>query len=207
MFKNYQVTIKGIAPLLQHSGRLNDKRDPFALELSRCVKLGKKADEWALRSEDVEWCGGLYHSGTAEIQDGTVTWSDDARVIVPADNLWACIVEGATVCKMGTAMKAALLIDDDAELQYDGPRDINALSALPAFRSRKRVKVGQAGVMRTRPLFRNWSLTFIASIETDQIDPDALRAALTDAGLRKGLCDWTPRYGRFELVSIKEVAS
>jgi hypothetical protein len=203
MFQNFKVSINGLAPLLMHNGRLNDKRSPFALELSRCVKLGKKADEWALKAEDVEWCGGLYHSGTAEIQDGVVTWDPSARVIVPADNLWACIVEGATVCKMGTAMKAALLIDDDAALKYDGPADINALAGLQSFRSRKRVKVGQAGVMRTRPLFDPWSVSFVVSLETDQIDPDALRAALTDAGLRKGMGDWTPRYGRFELTSIK----
>lgn len=203
MFKDYKVKIQGLAPLLMHNGRLNDKRDPFAIEISRCVKLGKKAEEWALKSEDVEWCGGLYHTGTAEICDGVVTFAADARVIVPADNLWACIVEGATVCKMGTAMKAALILDDDALLVYDGPRDLNALAQTPAFKSRKRVKVGQSGVMRTRPIFRAWSCTFVASIETEQIDPDTLRAALTDAGGRKGLGDWTPRYGRFEVLSIE----
>lgn len=204
-FKNYAVTIKGIAPLLMHNGRLNDKRDPFALELARCIKLGKKADEWALKSEDVEWAGGLYHTGTAEIQDGVVTFASDARVIVPADNLWACIVEGATVCKMGTAMKAALLIEEDALLSYEGPKDINKLAADPAFKSRKRVKVSQSGVMRTRPMFRSWAVSFVVSLEQGLTDPESLRAALSDAGERKGLGDWTPRYGRFEVVSVKEV--
>lgn len=203
-FKDFAVTIKGLAPLLMHNGRLNDKRDPFAIELSRCVKLGKKSDEWALKSEDVEWGGGLYHTGTAEIQDGVVDFASDARVIVPADNLWSCIVEGATVCRMGAAMRAALLIDQDAILEYDGPKDLNKLGAHPAFKSRKRAKVGQAGVMRTRPMFRSWGLSFVAALELGQIDADALRVSLTDAGARKGLGDWTPRYGRFELVSLRE---
>ena len=204
MFKDSSVTLKGLAPLLMHNGRLNDKRDPFAIELSRCIKLGKKSEDMALRSEDVEWAGGLYHTGSATIQEGVVTFAANARVIVPADNLWACTVEGATVCRMGKAMQSALIIEDDPVLNYDGPKDLNKLLLSPAHKSRKRVGIKGSGVMRTRPMFRSWAITFVAAIEVEQIDPDALRAALSDAGARKGLGDWTPRYGRFELSEMKE---
>lgn len=107
--------------------------------------------------------------------------------------------------KLGNKFKAALLIDNDGEFAYDGDRDLNMLAADMSFHSRKRAGVKGSGIMRVRPIFRNWSVKFNAMIDTEQVDGEQLRESIVHAGTRNGLCDWTPRYGRFELVSFKPV--
>lgn len=207
MFQTYEVEIKGAAPILMHNGRLTDRRNPFTREMARYTKRGanSKSDETTDRVEHIEWCGGLYHTGEVEIADGYVKFAADAKVVMPADNIWSCLVEGATINKLGTVAKAAIIIDDDGIFIHDGPKDLNKLAAEPEFTSRKRAKIGMSAVMRTRPIFRKWSCTFRVSVDTEQLDVDQLREAIVNAGLRKGLCDWTPRFGRFQLVAMREV--
>ena len=203
MYQYFTIKIRGLAPLLMHNGRLADNRDPFTQELKRYTGRSKKSEENYEIVSHVEWCGGLYHSGTAKIQNGKVDFSPGSKVVMPADNLWACIVEGSKVNRLGAVMQAALLIDDDGTFEHDGPKDLNALAQDPRFICRKAAGVKNARVMRTRPMFRTWACQFKATIDTEQIDPEQLQEAIVNAGMRKGLCDWTPRYGRFELVSMK----
>lgn len=202
MLQEYTIKIRGISPLLMHSGSLIDNRNQFVKEVKRYSKRRNKTDDDQDVLQHLEWCGGLYLEGEAAVEEGKVVFSKESRVIMPADNIWACIIEGAKVTKLGTAFKPALIIDADVPLEYKGPHDLNELAQDMNFHSRKPVSVGQASIMRTRPVFRNWAVTFIAQVDTEMIDSEQLREAVVNAGLRKGLGDFRPRYGRFELVSM-----
>lgn len=205
MFQAFEVEIHGAGSLLMHNGRLADNRDPFVRELKRYTKRKSKTDDDADTIELLEWAGGLYHSGTAEIESGVVKFSKDARVVMPADNLWSCIVDGGRVMKIGKSLESALIVEADGVFAHNGPENINELAADQKFRSRKRAKVGMAAVMRTRPKFPWWQCLFTLQLDTEQVTEDQLAEALKHAGTRKGLCDWTPRYGRFTVERLKAV--
>lgn len=88
---------------------------------------------------------------------------------------------------------------------YTGPTDPDAMFKLQTkggdfvhkFRRRARPQ-GQGAVQRTRCRFPEWALEFTVEIQPDAgVESDDVRQALEEAGRRKGLCDWHPRYGRF----------
>lgn len=207
MFADYAVEIEGACPILMHNGRLTDSTDVFAKELKRYTSKRTKSDEDHATMAKLEWCGGLYHSGSATVCGGEVEFSKDAEVVLPADNLWACLVEGAKVHKMGTEFKAAMLVDGDAKFVHDGPKDLNKLITNKRFIHRKRAGIKASAVMRTRPVFPSWKASFIVSIDESQLNEEQLVQAIQDAGRVKAIGDWTPRYGRFALKTCARVGN
>lgn len=206
MFQTIKFSITGVAPLIMHSSRMADPQDPFTRELKRLTsnKRVKGTDEGIAMMGRVEWCGGLYHSeGPVEIGDGDVAWDSSIRVVIPASNLSACIIDGAKAAKLGKAMKAAVFVPEDAPLEYRGPKDINALMKDTQFISRKAVKNnGRATVMRTRPIFRQWGATFDVQYNSDSVDEENVLEALVIAGRTCGIGDWKPQHGRFEVAKL-----
>lgn len=59
------------------------------------------------------------------------------------------------------------------------------------------VIVNNSRVMRTRPIFHDWSIEFSADFDDEQINRDQLIKATEDAGRMVGLCDYRPKFGRF----------
>jgi hypothetical protein len=55
-----------------------------------------------------------------------------------------------------------------------------------------------AKVMRTRPIFRNWSINAIAQYDPDVLNLRDVEEIASDAGKLVGLGDWRPKHGRFE---------
>lgn len=207
MFQSMTFKITGVAPLIMHNSRLVDPFDPFNREKGRLAKgKAKKTDEGQDAIGRVEWCGGLYHSeGDVEIGDGEVVWGNDMRVILPANNLHACIIDGAKASKLGKVVKAGVIVPSDAPLEYDGPKDLNVLMRDPRFISRKAVKQQMSKIMRTRPIFRQWSASFVVEYNPEVINADQVLEALVQAGRTCGIGDWKPQHGRFEVV-MKEAA-
>jgi hypothetical protein len=54
-------------------------------------------------------------------------------------------------------------------------------------------------IMRTRPIFYDWSLKFSLHYNEDLINESQLKKAIEDAGAIVGLGDWRPEHGRFLL--------
>lgn len=67
-------------------------------------------------------------------------------------------------------------------------------------------KKGGSMVYKIRPLFRPWGGTFILHVFDPRITGSVLRTILEFAGTYNGLGDWRPHFGRFDVVSIEEVA-
>lgn len=133
----------------------------------------------------LEFQGGLYMG-----QDGPV---------IPADVLEATIVNGAKKSRDGTKAKAAMFVDHNHYLEYDGPKDRDGLWSSEDFKLVKPVTVSRAKIMRTRPYFTSWSLTAIISYDDTQTNESTVLKWLEDAGRQVGICDWRPKYGRFEI--------
>ena len=65
------------------------------------------------------------------------------------------------------------------------------------------VVVMRARVMRARPLFKEWSISFqIENIDEMTWDGGTIKQVLCEAGKYQGLLDFRPLFGTFEVMSF-----
>lgn len=177
-----KAKLVGVAPLLMHNGQLANPRNRWAKELSKVAKGKSKDLEEAQR---VEFLGGLY---VDEKNEPCLT----------GDMVYSTLVEGAKARKLGKITKAAVFESAPTyPLQYDGPRDPDALYADGRFCDYRGVRVSMSRVMRSRPIFRKWSAIVEWFYDESLIERDELVLALDRAGKTCGLGDYRPRFGRF----------
>ncbi len=188
----YTATIAGVGDLLTHNGGLADPANPIATEMRKLSSKRKKvtADHEAMAN--LEFRGGLY------IRNG--------EIIIPPRLLESALVEGARASKEGQIALAGVFVEQDIEFNFAGPRSVADRLKDPECRLTVGVKVQRARIMRTRPLFSDWSITFRVSALASSVTEDMLERWITSAGLAKGLGDWRPRYGRFALQNLEKIA-
>ncbi len=183
-----KAKLTGMAPLLMHNGQLVDPTNKFTKALAAATKASnKKTEEGIALIRKLEWMGGLYTD-------------ESGRVAIPADLVLALVLGGAKKSKQGGEAKAGIYENAPSfELKYKGPKDPEKLYADPRFVDCRGARVGQARVMRTRPIFREWSLEVELVVDTEVMDVTSVHEALTKAGSLVGLGDWRPRFGRFSV--------
>ena len=178
--------LTGKSPLLMHNGRLADPLDVATREIKKVTSKRKKTDDDHVELSRLEFLGSLYTD-------------ESGPPCIPGDVMAACIKSGAKEAKNGTKFDKGVFITDYAiPLQFDGPKNVDALWADKRFVHRAGVKVGQARVIRTRPKFDQWACEFSLEFNPEVLDHDEVVQGVTDAGNLKGLCDYRPRHGRFE---------
>ena len=185
------VKIRGIRPLLMHNPRGANPADPLTRKKKELTGKRKKTDE------DYELIGKL------EFQQG-MYYDEEVGPYVPADWLIGMIQSGAKANKNGKKVLAGVDIEDEINpLIYEGPRTMEKLLDDVRFWDTRPVNVINNKVMRVRPRFQRWELAFTILYYPQVIDKDELTMALNDACIFKGLGDYRPRYGKFEIVETK----
>lgn len=116
---------------------------------------------------------------------------------LPAHMIDAVLINGAKKSKEGITAKSAAFCSGPALLQYNGPRDAEALWQDENFRFSVPVRVGNARVIRTRPKFDNWSAIITIDFEPSLVNEARIDDWLNKAGSQIGLGDWRPQHGRF----------
>lgn len=194
MYEQVMCRIESLPPLgmLQNNGQKADWRFAGTKRIATISKKRNKTEADFLDLQKVEWEAGLY-------------LNEDGRVIVPEDWLAEMLKFGGRRRKKGKAFESGILIEDAAILEYDGPPDVAGLWADGRFLDYRSVKVSGKRVMRARPYFPTWALTFTVSYLPDQLDSKDIRAALDIAGQVVGLSDYRPKYGRFVVKEVLEV--
>lgn len=180
--------IVGVSPLLMHNGQLADPMNKWSRLMKEISAKRKKVDADFEELARLEWYGGLYLV--------------NSQIVIPGYVFEACLIgKGGAARKerMGKEAAAALWVLDDMPLIYDGPTDLAELWADEDFRLVMGVKVGQARVMRTRPMFKTWSAEPTVTFDPDLLNEDVVRRWVELAGAQCGLCDWRPRFGRFDV--------
>ena len=86
---------------------------------------------------------------------------------------------------------------------YKGSKDPEKLFDDKNFVDKRGVIVNRSRIIRTRPIFREWELVFDVQFIETVVNKSNVIDALTLAGQIIGLCDYRPKYGRFEVVEIK----
>ena len=185
--KKLSFTITGAAPLLMHNGRLADRDDPYARQMTEIHSKRKKTDADYEESARLEFLGGLY-------------LNENEEPCIPGHVFEAAIIGkggAARMERMGKQSAAAFWVLEDAPLIYDGPRDPQTLWGDKRFISQSLVKVQRNTVKRTRPIFRTWSAKINVEFNNNLLDEADVRRWIEVAGEQVGLMDWRPRFGRF----------
>lgn len=190
--KSISITLTGTAPLMLHNERLANPRDPYTTALKKLTAQKKKTEDVLQQIAKLEWEAGLY--------------VDNDRVVMPADNVLACIKEGARKRKLGKQAQAGVFAECASfEIDYDGPKDIPGLWDDGNFFDYRSVKVQQSRCMRARPRFNAWKLKVRLAFDPEVISAEDLVEAIETAGAVVGLCEKRPQFGRFS-TKVEEIS-
>lgn len=135
--------------------------------------------------------------------------TEDGRIGMPVENLYACLVEAGRAIKLGQAGSSKKMVSnaDSTELFsfFEIEEDFLLFpegTEWRPFPHRGRLKdKARTAVCIVRPRIPHWELTFHCRIDSNLFDPKRLPELLTRAGRSVGLCDWRPgckgRFGKF----------
>jgi hypothetical protein len=201
---SHTFTITGIGPMLMHCGQTADPLNRFARAMKAQTLKRNKTDEDFAALSLLEWFAGLYVSAPLVLDEsGTVGVPEGTKLVIPAHVLDSALREGARKIKAGKLISAGVIVEGPGEFKVSGMRSITAASQDEAYYFRCAVRVGAKSVMRTRPIFNDWSATFSACIDTEVVDLPTVKQSLEAAGRLVGIGDWRPgapkggSYGRF----------
>ena len=186
--KTLKVRLTSSAPLLMHSGQLANPQNEFSKQMKVYSSKRKKVDADHEMMAKIEFMGSLYVNEKGE-------------PVIPGDLITATLVNGAKAAKKGKDFKASVFSTGLFTLVYDGPKNAEALFADKAFVNQSLVRVQQARVLRTRPIFNKWSVDVEVSY-LDNVQKSEIMDAFKIAGERVGIGDWRPTYGRFTVEEI-----
>ena len=184
MFEERKFTIEGVAPLLVHNGRLCNPIDPIVREMKQFSGKRNKTESDYESLAKLEFMGSLY-------------LGEHNEPVIPGECIEAMIINAAKKSKKGPSAKAGLICDGNWPIIYDGPKDPEAMWNDGGFADARRVVVQRAAVIRTRPVFRNWKLTFNMHYNPSLVNKSELEDWVSVAGHVIGLGDYRPRFGRF----------
>lgn len=185
MYAKYRLEATGLTPLMMHNGRLADPLYPVAIEMAKISAKRKKTTEDHKNIAHLEFLGGLYYDEVHGVH-------------VPAEAIEKCLEKGGGLIKQGAAVTRGVVVQSAAPLVYDGPSDPEELFADTTFVDRRAVNINSRKIMRTRPIFREWSFTVDLAVDTSRIAEQHLRDVCDSAGRDIGLGEMRPRMGQFQ---------
>ena len=183
---NIQIRLTGTSPLLMHNPRMVDPQYALNVEIKAITTKRKKTEADFAAIEKLEWYGGLY--------------DEDGIIVQPTSKARKCIINTGRISKIGKSLERSLAMSSlNVPLEYDGPKDIDAVFAKGQFHSRLSVGISGKRVMRVRPKFFPWALTINGVfIEDAGLNWDELERVVELAGIVEGIGDNRVNgYGRF----------
>lgn len=182
------VSITGVAPLLQNNPQTVDRFNPFARRMAAInAKKTRRTDDDYLELRALEVEAKVYFDG---------------GVYIPASWLAEAIATAAfRVAKISRAdIRGALFTTSDKiPLTYRGSDKVKTVVDVvknPNFSILLTLPQGQVRVVKAFPIFHQWS--FGTQIEFDDkiIDPDSLTRILQHTAKYGGFGDFRPKFGR-----------
>lgn len=180
-----RLKLTSAGPMLMAASRLADPLDPDAIRLAAIIAKRKKTITDHRRIADIEFVGKL--------------WTHKGRVCIPPDALEKACEEAAKTRNNDAASAAAILVEEPALLEYDGPKDIKLLVKDENFRFRKLVRVRRSLTARTRPRFDSWSAVVTVNFLSTVVNSEQVIEYFRIAGSQIGIGDWRKRHGRFTI--------
>jgi len=183
------IKIVGTTPLLMASERLANPIDPLSKQIKELTGKRKKTDDDLEQIARLEWEGHLYMNGEGPV--------------IPGENVEAMIRDGAKFVRMGRNIQRGLqILEQKVKLEYSGPRDIEGMwNQRDKFTDIRSVVLQKKRIMRCRPIFHEWSISFTVVASEELLNMNDILGYVKQAGDFVGICDYRPRYGRFEIVN------
>lgn len=171
------IELTGVTPLVMHSSRLIDSEDEIVRSIAELTGKRNKTDEDFRAVAKLEFLGGLYYDHSVGVH-------------VPSWNLIRTFEQAGKATRQGTdIIRAVHLTTDKIPLIYSGPKTPEELWELPEHRFRTAVGVQRNKIIRMRPIFRQWQLSFEVELETDIMNPRDFEGIVAKAGRVEGLGD------------------
>jgi hypothetical protein len=128
-------------------------------------------------------------------------YQNEAGIYFPAENIRQSIIEAAKRHKLGrrsatTDVAAAVYVSPFA-LPLGGEWHVDSRPVV--------IPATQGRILRHRPMFDDWRITFQLQVDTELVDEKTVRKIVDDAGSLVGVGDFRPArkgpYGRFRIDS------
>lgn len=215
--KTLNITIKGTSALMTHNGTLCDPLFPITKSIKLLSSKRTKTDNDLYLMMQLETLGGIYPEHDLTVDDenpgyevtdkGVQLTGDWGHCMIPESVIEATLLSGAKKRKQGPLFKAGLRVLNPSYIMINQkPVTVEEVFINRKHRLTNKVKIGTSSIMRTRPIYPNWSLNFDAMIDDEVLNLEAVKDATDIAGKLVGMAEWRPRYGSFTLEEIRLVA-
>ena len=199
--RRFEVELEGTAGLLLSNNLCSDPLSDAAKIKKHFTGKRTKADADHQNLRVIDWAYSGYWSEPGEViindADNTVSFEGFADPYLPSQNFQRCLRNGATAFKLGKEVERALIVENEARIEYDGPRTAAEMLRQPRFILTSPVVRQKVTNWVTRLVIPQWSVTYQLTVDDDRISVDALERIIGAAGRFEGLGTWRPRYGRF----------
>lgn len=171
--KKVKVEIKSIVPLLMHKYNSNQKE----------VTAKRKDEQY---STEIDAQNALYYE-------------EKIGCYVPSTWIEACLREAAKDFKQGKKTYKNTILASvfcDQEKIPLNKKTFDEIDIRPVVIQRNRIVKG-------RPKFNTWKLEFILNYDELRIKKDILKQIFIEACATKGIGDYRPKFGRFEVIKFE----
>lgn len=184
-YKTLSFKIIGVVPLLMHNGQLADPLNEFSRKMRELSSKRDKTDADFQELGRLEWFGSLY--------------LEKGKPCLPGEVLEAALVAAARKQKKGKQAQAGIICPQNYPLTYNGARKIEDLWTDQDYQRRDGVRVQQNRVIRTRPIFKEWSCKIQVQYDDGLLNEQEVKHIVRVSGEVIGVGDWRPKFGRFRV--------
>ena len=187
--KKLNLKVTGIVPLMEHDDKLANPFHPLAVELKKITGKRKKTEDDYIMIAKIEWLGGLYHEDNGS-QNG---------YFIKSECFEGTFLAAAKTFKAGTQFKRSVSIIDNPVLIFpDWNKTPEQLFEMAEYKDFRTVKIGGSKVIRCRPRFNEWSCDVTVLYDQKNMDEELLKQIILKSQ-EFGVCDYRPKYGRFNV--------
>ena len=199
--RRFDIAVTGTNSLLLSNNLCSDPLSEASKVKKHFTSKRVKADQdhQNLRLIDWVYSGYWMTPGTVHIDDAenAISFEGFAGLYLPGQNFQRCLRNGATAFKLGKEVERALIVENEAPIQFDGPNTAEELLQHSRFILTSPVVRQKVTNWVTRLIIPQWQVNYQVTIDDDRISVEALERIVQAAGRFEGLGTWRPRYGRF----------
>lgn len=184
---------KGKNPLLQNNPQTVDRFNPYTKAMKRINdKKTRRTDDDFLELKNIEVRAKIY-------------WDDAAGIYVPANWVTAAIAGSSfKTAKISKAdiRSAVFAADDKLPLTYRDQSKVKTPDDIvgnDCFRLDMTLKQGMVRVVKSVPIFHDWSFECALEYDDEVVDADSMTTILTRCARYGGFGDFRPTFGRADV--------
>jgi hypothetical protein len=184
--------------MLMHAATVANPLSQESKLMKAATSKRSKTEQDHLEIAKLDWYVGFYKDA-------------DGKPIVPSDSITGMLISSAKKLRCKNEVAAGIYVMGDAALTGHGhKRGANATiddfwgDGASQYVDVRGVVVSRSRIMRYRPIFKTWSISF--DVELYNFDVDKYANLLSVAGQLCGLGDFRPRFGTFTVDSIDVIS-